>query len=144
MIVAMVVGKLSTAERRLQAALKRRDSIDFRTGDILLDEPSGGGSWGENRQIRAEVLAAMLTEPETATHGQLERIFIRGARILGSIDLKNSIVEAPIWLDKCHVDDGIDMTNAVIPALIFRSCYLGPVRLDNARLGGLIDLSGTQ
>jgi hypothetical protein len=144
MIATMAVGKLSRAERRLQAALQSRKDIDFQVGDGVLDEPSNGTGWDEDRRIRAEVLTAMLRGFTQATHGQVERVLIRGAHISGMIDLRNSSIEIPLALDKCCVDYGIDLTNGVIPALMLRGCYLGPVRLDNVRLGRLLDLNGAR
>ena len=51
---------LSDAERRVWDAFPTGRLVEFGTGHAEDDHPAGGEGWGPDRQVRAEVLAALL------------------------------------------------------------------------------------
>src|SRR5277367_2993537 len=55
-----VAGDLSDAERRVWDAFPTGAPVAFGTGRAEDDDPAGGEGWGPDRQVRAEVLAALL------------------------------------------------------------------------------------
>jgi hypothetical protein len=53
------LGQLSPTERQLCEAFPRGDVVDVGTGDPEKDNPQQGNKWGNERQVRAEVIAAL-------------------------------------------------------------------------------------
>jgi hypothetical protein len=142
MLVMMAVDGLSRAERRVWEAFPRGEVVDFQAGDSQADDPLRGGSWGRKRQVRGEVLAALLFGAAPVESGHVARIFLRGARIIGAIHLRDADLKSPMWLDSCHLEDGVDFSNAIIRILGLPGCYLGHTDFTNAKVGTLLDLGG--
>jgi hypothetical protein len=57
-----VMGEhLSDAEQKMLTAAISGTLIDLHTGDASDDDPARGGNWDASRQIRATLLAELLT-----------------------------------------------------------------------------------
>src|SRR5450755_2688027 len=134
MLVMVTVDGLSRAERRVWEAFPRGEVVDFQAGDSQADDPLRGGSWGRKRQVRGEVLAALLFGAAPVEAGHVARIFLRGARIIGAIHLRDADLKSPMWLDRCHLEEGVDFSNATIRILGFPGCYLGSTDFTNAKI----------
>ena len=60
-MLGMIVAEgLSDAERRVWDAFPTGGLVDFGTGNPDEDDPLRGEGWGLQRQVRAEVLTALL------------------------------------------------------------------------------------
>jgi hypothetical protein len=140
----LVLEEMSDAERRAWDAFPTGRVVDFQVGDVAADDPVGGGSWGPGRQVRAEVVAALLCGAIAVEPGCVGRLCLRGARITGHVDLRDAELRCAFWLDQCHVGDGIDLTNATTRIVRLTGCYLGPVELAGTSVGGDLSLSRSQ
>jgi hypothetical protein len=151
----MEINDLTPAERRVWEAFPRGDGVDFRESPD--EDAADGASWGPERTVRAEVLAALLLSGP-GTGGQVPRLNVKGARITGKLNLSYAVVEHPIrlracWFERKPVFYGSQLrafvaNDSVLPGLTakavrvddaFRlSCcrITGPVRLADARIAG--------
>lgn len=144
MIVMVTANGLSEAEQRLWEVFPTGQMVDFQSGTVGADDPALGGTWGPDRQIRAHVLAALLCGAAPVEPGQVGRVTLRGARITGRITLADGELKHALWLDRCFVGDGIDLTNAVTRTIKLTGCLLGPLELAGANVGGDLRFSGAQ
>ncbi|AXE25635.1 membrane-associated oxidoreductase [Streptomyces globosus] len=151
----MEIIELTPAERRVWDAFPRGEGVDFREHPD--EDPAAGSSWGPERTLRAEALAALLLTGPTRD-GQVAGLNVRGARITGKLVLKYADVDHAIRLRACLFERkpvlfgarlrALSLTDSVLPgltastltvdlALRLACCRItGPVRLAGARIGG--------
>ena len=122
-------GELSEPEQRAWEAFATGMLVDFGTGDATADDPAGGETWGTDRQVRAEVIAALLRGVLTPAPGHAGRVWLRCARITGLIDLQDAEVRHALRLERCHVADGADLTDASGRTTMLVGCQVGTVSL---------------
>jgi hypothetical protein len=80
------VVDLGTLELRLATGV----IVDLRHGNRSVDDPAAGESWDATRNVPAEMLFRVLTEPVA---GQpLRTVRLAGARITGSLDLQGALM----------------------------------------------------
>jgi len=68
----------SPAEEALWAAFPRGTRVDLRDGDPSADDPSHGDRWGDERVVRAEVIAALLLGVQAPEPGRIQVVSLRG------------------------------------------------------------------
>ena len=142
MLGMAVAGDLSDAEQRVWDAFPTGRLVDFGTGKAEDDDPAGGESWGPDRQVRAEVLAALLCGAVEVEPGQAGEIWLARARITGQLNLPGATFKHRLRLNECYVADGIDLSEATTRTLDLRGCHVGPIRLWGAKINGMFNLSG--
>jgi hypothetical protein len=103
MLVMVVARDLSDAERRVWDAFPTGRLVDFGTGKAKDDDPAGGKVWGPDRQVRADVLAALLCGAVEVAPGQAAQVVIGRARITGKLDLPGATLKHALRLDQCYV-----------------------------------------
>ncbi|MDH6539217.1 membrane-associated oxidoreductase [Streptomyces sp. SPB4] len=153
----MEITDLTPAERRVWEAFPRGDGVDFR--EHPEDSSVDGAGWGPERTVRAEVLRALLLGACPAEEGRVAGLKIKGARIVGSLDLRYAVVDHAIRLRDCWFERKPLMYGAQLKALVLGystlpgltaatvrvdvvlrlSCcrITGPVRLQGAKLSAL-------
>jgi hypothetical protein len=129
-------GGLSVSEQRVWDAFATGNLVDFGTGDAEGEEPADGVSWGGDRQVRAEVIAALLCGARSPEPGHAGRVWLRCARITGTIDLQDAEVRHILRLERCHVMGGADLTDAAGRTIMLVGCQVGPVSLLGATIAG--------
>src|SRR5215469_12287561 len=113
MMLGMIApGDMSDAERLVWDAFPIGRPVDFGTGSAEDDDPAGGEGWGLDRQIRAEVLAALLCGAVEVEPGQAAGIYLRRVRVAGRLELPSAILKHRLSLTNCYVADGIDLAEA--------------------------------
>ena len=137
------VAGLSESEQQVWGALATGRLVDFGTGDAVEDDPATGGGWGPHRQVRSEVIAALLCGAVSPEPGHAGRIWLRCARVTGPIDLQDADVQHASRLEKCHVPRGADLTDASGRTVMMVRCHLGLVRLQGARITGRLSFRGS-
>jgi hypothetical protein len=137
------VAGLSESEQQVWRAFATGRLVDFGTGDAVEDDPATAGGWGPHRQVRSEVIAALLCGAVSPEPGHAGRVWLRCARVTGPIDLQDADVQHALRLEKCHVPRGADLTDASGRTLMMVRCHLGPVRLQGARITGRLSFRGS-
>jgi hypothetical protein len=162
----MILAGLSKPERALWQAFPGGMWVDLRSGDPEEDDPGNAYSWGAHRTVRGEVVTALLLgacEPEP---GRFPAVRLRGARIVGRIDLMGAVTSHALILEHCWFDQAlrfvetrtktIRITNSRLPAFngarmrtegilnFYQSVIESTLRLDRARVDGEITLRGAK
>ncbi|OKK15238.1 membrane-associated oxidoreductase [Streptomyces sp. CB00455] len=160
----MEINDLSPAERRVWEAFPRGDGVDFR--DRPDDSSADGAGWGPERTVRAEVIRALLLGSTPAEEGRVAGIKVKGAKIVGDLDLRYAVVDHPVRLRDCWFERAPLLYGAQLRALVLGystlpgltaatlrvevvlrlSCcrVTGPVRLQGARISGGLFLQGAE
>ena len=142
MLAMVVTGKLSDAERQVWDAFPTGSIVNFGTGNTEGDDPAYGEGWGPDRQVRAEVLIALLSGAVEVEPGQVGAVHLKAVRIKGKVHLPGATFKHPLRLDGCCVADGIDLSEATTRTLRLMDCHIGPISLIGAKIGGRLDFSG--
>ena len=136
-------GGLSASEQRVWDAFATGSLVDFGTGDAAGEDPAGGVSWGADRQVRAEVIAALLCGALSPEPGHAGRVWLRCARITGTIDIQDAEVRHILRLERCHVLGGADLTDASGRTIMLVGCQVGPVSMLGAAIAGRLSFRGS-
>jgi hypothetical protein len=136
-------GGRSESEQRVWGAFATGRLVDFGTGDAADDDPADGGGWGPHRQVRAEIIAALLCGAVSSAPGHAGRVWLRCARITGTIDLQDAELKHALRLERCHVVGGADLTDASGRTVMLVGCQVGPVNLLGANITGRLSFRGS-
>lgn len=136
------VHALSPAEQQVWEAFPTGGWVNLGTGNDADDDPVHGVAWGEARQVKAEVLLALLCGQVDVPAGQVGMVSLRGARITGEIYLPGAKFKHPLRLEKCYVGDGLNLQDATIPTLHLDDCHIGPINLKRTKVDGVLSLRG--
>jgi hypothetical protein len=121
--------------------------------------------WDPRRNIRADFLASLMTGDRVPPGGQIRSIKVRGARIIGRLDLETRKLACPVLLRECYFDEPPNLDEAEAVSIRLLGCHLpgltaerlqatgnvemsdgfrssGEVRMLGARIGGMLDFSG--
>jgi hypothetical protein len=137
-------GDLTNAELILLRAAPRRpltwvlksDDPDDPVNDLAKAE-----NWDKGRTIRAELLAWLVSDPDTTKLVHPSGVGIAGARIVGKLDLSYLKVVHPLTLFECWIPDGIDLSHAVLSSIDLRRSWTGPIDGGLSTVHGDVDLS---
>ncbi|RFS82155.1 hypothetical protein D0T12_28355 [Actinomadura spongiicola] len=126
---------LNNAERRLWAA--------FSTGTtVVLGEDRPAGPLPE-RMIRAEIITQLLLGAGEARPGCVAAVRLRGAYVLGRIDVSGGTVEHELRLEQCRLVEEPDFSNAETRQLRFSDCRMPGFDGGGLRADGYVSLSGS-
>ena len=161
-------GELRDAERKLLDAGVGGLLADLRPENADGNDTAQGASWDSSRQIRAGLLADLLTGILLPGGKHPRTVKLRGARITGSLDLEAATLTCPLWLWDCYLDEPVILDRATAPAIRLYDCHLPGliaqqlhttsdldlagvtstgdvvVTLTGANIGGTLDLSGAK
>jgi hypothetical protein len=121
------LSDLAGAERLLWTAFPRGEWVDLRASDPLANDLGNAQRWGQQREIRAEVIRALLLGACAAEPGFAPAVRLRGARILGRLDLIGAAVASALVCEYCYFESEI--------RLVESSCRT--VRIVDSRFPGL-------
>jgi hypothetical protein len=139
----VVLDDLNEAERSLRHASAQGAWLDLRAGTPAEDDPAQSGSWGAARTIRAEVIRALLLGADEAQAGSSPAIRLRGARIVGRLDLMGATVDYPLVCEWCSFDDELRLVEATMKTVRIVSSRLPGFNGARLRLDGILNFSAT-
>jgi hypothetical protein len=105
--------------------------LDLSSADPVHSQSVFGATWPEDRTVPAAVIAevaARAREPGTS----VRTLHVRGARIIGALDLMRMILPCPLMLDGCWLEG----------PLMLRGCELASLRLAGCTLNEELDGRG--
>lgn len=127
---------LSNAERRLWAAFPAGTKVVL--GD---DRPTGPLP---DRIVRAEVITQLLLGAGETRAGAVSAVRLRGAYIVGRLDLAGGVIEHELRLERCRLVEGPDLSNAQTRQLRFAECRMPGFDGGGLRADGYLSLSGSE
>lgn len=134
---------LTESERLLVGAFRRGAWVDFRTGDLDVDSPEHGSQWTEERVIRAEVVSALLLGATGPEPGNSPALRLRGARIVGRVDLMSATIAYPLVCEYCHFEQELRFVEAATRTVRLVSCWLAAFNGARMRAEGIVNFHTT-
>jgi len=137
---ATQLSALSPTEKRLWNAFGTGGLVDLRSTPD--DGPQDAASWGPEREVRAEVIVALLTGAGQTRGGGIPGVRLAGARIVGGLMLANAVVEHPVDFERCDFDTGVAVPEATTRSIRMRGCYLPYLEAARLHLRGELLFQG--
>ncbi|MES5820555.1 oxidoreductase [Streptomyces sp. RG80] len=134
--------ELTAAERQLWDAYPTGRTVDFRTGGAE-DDPEHGGGWGEERTVRAAVVAGLLLGVIPAEPGHVPALRVAGARISGALELDGAEIGHEMRFEGCSFEEGVGLAGAGTRTVSIKGCRLPGLDLTTARVEGRLSLRRT-
>ena len=157
-LVAELVGaldsQLTPGEERLVNETLEGRALDFSDEDIEPNDPEKARAWEKARSVRARCIEWLVSTQEVRNRIPAHGIRIKGAKVLGNLNLENSSVPFPIELVACELHGTIGLQQAHLRALNLRGSHLcgldavglecdGSINLDEGfRSKGKVSLHG--
>jgi hypothetical protein len=116
--------ELSEPERLLRAAFPRGTWVDLRTGDTDADDPATAGCWAPARTVRSEAIAALLLGACDPERGYLPAVRIRGALIIGRLELIGALISYRLMLENCRLEEAPLFVEATTKAIRIEHSHL--------------------
>lgn len=142
----MTPEDLTEPELALWTAFPRGDEVDLRAGDAgspeNLEDPAGGGRWGPERSIRAEVIEALLLGAVQPNPGRIAAVRLAGARVTGRLSLAHAEISCPVRMRSCHLPDPIGLYGARTRQLDLGGSWLAALDASHAVVEGNLRLVG--
>lgn len=139
----MEVSELSELERRLVDAAINGALVDLTTGDSTLDDPSAGSNWDDARTVRAVVLVDLLVGELPAGPRVARAVHLKGAHVVGELDLDGATLVCPLGVEGCHFDGPILLNEAQAQSIRVIKCHVGGIVADQLHTRGDVDLTDT-
>lgn len=133
-------GQLTEHEQRIVTAAGTGEIVDLRVGDTEADDPARGATWAPFRTIRAELLVELLTAERTPKTGRSRAIRIRGAHVVGPLDVEARTLICPLMLQECSIADPINLDEATAPTIRLPGCRIPALSARQLRTTGNLEL----
>jgi hypothetical protein len=140
---SVAAENLSDAERQMVRAAISGTLVDLRTGHASDDDPAHGKSWDISRQIRATLLADLLTSVRCTSGEPPLAVKLRGARITGSLDLEAATLTCPLLLQDCYIHELVNLDDATARVIRLPGSHLPGLTARQLHTTGDLDLSAT-
>lgn len=122
------LGEKSEAERRLWDAFPHGQLVDYQDGE----------------EVRAEVVAALALGAVAAVPGRTAGVRMRGARIVGELDLRHGTVAVPLTMLACAFTEALRMEEAETRSIDLAGSRLAGLRATGAYIRGSLNLKQAQ
>ena len=97
----------------------------------------------DDRDVRAEVIAALLLGIQDPVAGRAAALRLRGARVTGVLDLRSVDITAAVSLHQCEFDEIVTLAGT-IPGVGFHDCRLRGIDARGARIDGSLSLHSSR
>jgi len=128
--------------QRLTTAARSGEILNLtqRVSDPDLLDPAQADTWPENRRVPAAAIRTTLLNAKLNPdpHG----LRLRGAHIIGALDLEHVRVPCPLWLTHCRIEESADLTKGRLVELNLAHTYSRNLVLDGAQITGGTVLTG--
>jgi hypothetical protein len=139
----MMLGdsELTELERQLVRVAGTGELADLRTGDAHLDHPSRADEWGTERTARASLLAELLTGLRQSGAGPVRAVRLRGAWIVGALDLEAAVLVCPLLLHDCAFEQPVNLREARAKAIRLPGSHVPGIAADQLHTEGNLELN---
>ena len=111
-------------EQQLCAKAAEGRLLDLRCRRPGEDNPARGREWGPQRRIRAQVVFQLLTGDGPKLAETVVAVRLRGAQVVGQLNLGGQKLRCPLELNQCHVGHRLDLAKAEAPNVSLRGSHL--------------------
>ncbi len=128
------------SEQKVIDAARRGVFADYLSSKEDENDPAAGASWGPDRTIRSEILKILLFNEDSNLPRHRKGFEVRGARIVGPLDLQNGNAGS-FALVGCYFDDQIYLTDATVGTLTLSGTRVVGLRADRLKAAGGVYLN---
>jgi hypothetical protein len=125
---SMIRSDLTDTETKVWQAAATGTLVDLRVGDPKRDSPEKWREWGEERTVRAEVIADLLLGGGEVGTASVRGVRLQGARITGALNLEATTLRCPLALLDCSFACAIDLTEATAVSVRLSGSHVPAVR----------------
>ncbi|MBR7835747.1 hypothetical protein KDL01_20910 [Actinospica durhamensis] len=122
------LGEKSEAEQRLWEAYPHGTVVEYQ----------------DDEEIRAEVVAALALGAAPALPGRTAGVRIRGARVVGELDLRHGTVRAPLTMLACTFTHALRLEEAETRSIDLSGSRLAGLRATGTHVRGSINLKNAE
>ncbi len=135
------VPDLTAAERRVLEA--SGTLVDLREGKPDIDDPARGRHWDAERTVRASFLRDLLVRAsQQGPSGITGALQLRGARVIGALDLEHQELPCPVLLQDCSFAEPVNLSQARAADVRLPGCHLPSLRAEQLEVHGNLILDG--
>jgi hypothetical protein len=121
--VVLGYEELTEPERAVWNAIEAGALVKLPVGAPTTDDPATGETWGEERQVRAQLLYELLAGVNGPKDVRPRALNLTGARITGILDLEAVTLVCPLSLRRCSLEHPINLREAHAPAVRLLGCH---------------------
>ncbi len=132
---------LTEPERAVWCAVEAGILVELPIGASDSVDPSSGGGWGKDREVRAQLLAELLTGRNGPTATSPRALKLHGARIVGMLDLEATTLVCPFILQACYFEEAVNLSEAQAPAVRLRGCHVPGLNAKQLQTRGDLELA---
>jgi hypothetical protein len=101
-----------------------------------------GHSWGEDRQLPADLLSELLVRAEGAAEPGAA-VLVGGLRITGRLNLEATKLQVPLFAHSCYFDQPVNLTAAKAREISLTACHLPGLASNRLETRGDLSLAAT-
>jgi hypothetical protein len=102
-------GSISEAEKKFLRAVVNGLMANYISTTEKNDDPEMAEGWGNERVVRAEVIAWLCTNRHVSTLVTHRGIAARGVRVEGRLNLHFARIMFPLCFEKCTFPEGVNL-----------------------------------
>jgi hypothetical protein len=138
--VVLAREELTEPERAVWDAIEAGTLVELPLGAPAADDPAKGANWGEDRQVRAQLLVELLTGRTSPNDARPRALKLASARITGTLDLEAAILACPLILQGCSFDEAVNLNEAQAPTVSLPGCHLPGLNAKQLETRGSLEL----
>jgi hypothetical protein len=104
------------------------------------DDPANPEKWPKERDVRADLIRWLCVDPKARELVAPKGVWIRGARIMGPLDLSFIKVPFPLVLSSCRLEEHLDIRWAKIPVLSLQGSWTKAITAGGLHVEGALFL----
>jgi hypothetical protein len=134
--------ELTEPERAVWNAIETGALVTLPVGATTAEDSASGATWGQDRQIRAQLLYELLAGGNGPKDIRPRALKLAGARITGTLDLEAVTLVCPLSLVQCYFDQPINLKEAHAPAVHLSGCHVPGLDAEQFQTRGNLGLDG--
>ena len=119
------LGTLTDPEERLWEAFGHGRQVEYWYGE----------------EVRAEVVAALALGAVAGTPGRIAGVRIRGARVVGELDLRHGTIDVPLTMLNCTFTDSVRLEESITKSIDLTGSHLTRLNATGAQIRGSFKLN---
>jgi cytoskeletal protein CcmA (bactofilin family) len=135
-------GTLTDAEERFFKAVGSGAFVDYSSAVEAENNPALAEIWPESRALAGDRISWLATDPDASRFVTHRGIGIKGARIVGRLDLHAANIIYGLYLDHCAIPAGINLLSAEIHSLNLSGSHTGRITADGIKVEAGVFLRG--
>jgi hypothetical protein len=128
-------------EKKLCESFENGELANVQSGDAATDETANAARWTADRQVRAEVISAILLGEIAAV--RRPRLRARGFLVTGCLDLSNAQIDIPARFENCVFASGVALRESRTRSVLFVDCAMPSLDASSTYVDGQLEITGS-